>query len=123
MGTEAAWFRVAFVVTVADLPAARMNEPDAPPTLLPAAVVEIVTLAGAVPLALTVAENFTCVRMTFTRCFLPLIRFVTNVVSFFLVMVCLIWVGTWRIDCVSTLPAALGTPTRGVYGVHSDVQR
>jgi len=38
-------------------------------------------------------------------------------------MVCLTWVGTCRIACVSTVPAAFVVPLVGVYGVHSDVQR
>ena len=39
-------FTSAVAVTVADLPAARMNDPFAPPTRLPAAVVEIEALDG-----------------------------------------------------------------------------
>jgi len=53
-----------------------MNAPFAPPTRLPAAVVEMEALAGAAPLAVAVAENFTCVRMTLTLTFLPCRRIV-----------------------------------------------
>src|SRR4051794_5502344 len=99
-----------------------MNEPFAPPTFLPAAVVVIVADAGA-PFSVAVDEKVMRVRITFTRTFLPFRLIVLNDVSFFLVAVSLICVGTWRIDCVSTVPAAFAVPLPGLYGVNSDVHR
>src|SRR3954451_3675247 len=100
-----------------------MNEPFAPPTRLPPAVVVIVAAVAAAPFSVTADEKVMRVRITFTRTFLPLRSTVLNDVSFFLATFSLICVGMCRIDCVSTVPAALAVPLPGLYGVKSDVHR
>jgi hypothetical protein len=112
----------AVVVTVADLPRASTNDPDAPPTFPPARVVIAALEAGA-PFSVTCEENRTSVRTIFTRCFLPLIRFVVYVVSFLRVTVVRSRTSTWRKDCTSTVPATFAVPLPGLYGVQRDVQR
>src|SRR5579862_7081166 len=70
VGTELSWFTAAVATIVADLPTS-VNEPDAPPTFLPFAVVTIVAAAAGWPFSVTFDENVTFVVTTLMRFALP----------------------------------------------------
>ena len=78
----------------------------------------VATVAGA-PFSVALDENATAVETILTRFRLTFLI----VVIFFFLTVSVSAAGMWRIDCVSTVPAAFGLPVFGVYGVQVDVQR